>query len=137
MPDVSDSIGEIGGTIRAMLGLTTRNRLRDQIRDTVDLYERAAKHADLSEAAADLAQVISLETKRLLETSTSEGRTWNWASAIVAWVLAFACAFGVYALRTHWPSWWAVLIIIVLGVLGLLLFLVGFTLLFQKKKDAA
>jgi CHASE2 domain-containing sensor protein len=135
MPDISDSIGEIGGTIRAMLGLTTRNRLRDQIRDTVALYESTAKHDALAGASADLAQVISQETKRLLDTSNSTGRDWNFSAWLVCWVISSGCAIGVYALRIHWPTWWAVLLIVGIGLAGFLFFIAGFAMLFQKSGE--
>jgi len=135
MPDFGESIGEIGGTIRAMLGLTQRNRMRDQIRATLELYELTAKYEELSSASEDLAQIVSEETRRLLETSNATGRQWNWGAWFMSWIIAAGCGVGIYLLRVDWGSWWATLLIVILGFAGAMFFLAGLGVLLQRKRE--
>ncbi len=137
MPDIGDQIGEIGGVIRTMLGLTRHSRLRDQIRGTIDLYELTSKHDALAAASSDLAEIITQQTSRLVETSSATGRQWNWGSFIVSWVIGAAFAVAAYYLAPNWGTWWATLAIVVSGLAGSLFVLVGLIVLFQKKAAEA
>jgi hypothetical protein len=134
---LSGQIGEIGGVIRTMLGLTRHSRLRDQIRGTVELYELTAKYDELSGPSADLAAVLAQQTKRLLETSGSTGRQWNWPSFIVSWMIAGLFGFVAYVLDSHWGTWWGILLMVVVGLAGGLFALAGLIVLFQQKNESA
>jgi hypothetical protein len=135
MGGLGNQIGEIGGVIRTMLGLTRHSRIRDQIRGTVELYEMTAKYEALSGASADLAQVISQQTNRLLETSTATGRQWNWSSFIVSWIVAALFGFFAYLLEPDWGTWWGTLLIVIVGVPGALMVVAGLGVLLQQKSE--
>jgi hypothetical protein len=137
MPNLSGSMGEINGMIRSMLGLTRHSRLRDQIRDTTELYELTVKHDGLADASSDLAQVINQQAKRLLERSSASGRRWNWASLIVCWVIAGLLSLGGYALSSHWGSWWGTLLMIIDVFVGVLFAVAGVGTLLEPKSEAA
>jgi len=131
MAFLTDQFGELGGVICTMLGLTRHSRIRDQLKATVDLYEQVIKHEGLQKSSADLVQVISLQTQRLLDSSTTVGRAWNWPAALLAWTIGGGFATGVWQLSDAWGTWWATLIIIVLGLIGALFGIAGVGVLAQ------
>jgi hypothetical protein len=135
--DLSDQIGEIGGVIRTMLGLTRHSRIRDQLRGTIELYQLVEPYPDLAKAKADLASVIAQQTGRLVETSSATGRQWNWGAFIVCWVIAGGLGVGAYFLNPHWGTWWATLLMVIVGMVGVLFGIAGLAVLLQKEKQAA
>jgi hypothetical protein len=138
MPDGAlDGIGEIGGVIRTMLGLSRHSRIRDQIRGTVELYDMTVRHEGLRKASGDLARVIEQQTGRLVEVAETSKRAWNWAALIVAWIVAGAFGAGMYFLASDWGTWWGTLLMLVFGLGGVLLFIAGLGTLLQKREDQA
>lgn len=137
MPDLGDPIGEISGVIRTMLGLTRHSRLREQIQGTVELYNLTSAHEDLSHASADLAELITLQTSRLLEIASSTGRQWNWSSFIISWIFAGFFGWLAYLLWPHWGSWWGALLFLLVTVVGGLLAIAGVGVLLQQKSAEA
>jgi hypothetical protein len=137
MADIGESIGEVGGTIRAMLGLTQHSRLRDQIRGTTELYAATAQHPGLAEASSDLAEVIIQQTHHLAEISSTTRRSWNWGALFLCWTIAGGLAVGGYFLAPRWGTWWATLLTVVIGLVGVLFVIAGFGTLLQRKADTA
>jgi hypothetical protein len=137
MAGISNQMGEIGGVIRTMLGLTRHSRIRDQIRGTVELYEMTAKYEELSGPSSDLAEVISTQTSRLLETSKATGRQWNWSSFVVSWIVAALFGFFAYLLYPHWGTWWGTPLMVIVGTVGALFTVAGVGVLLQQKSEAA
>ena len=137
MPDLGDSIGEIGGAIRAMLGLSRHSRVREQIRDTAELYNLTSTHEGLAAASENLAAVLTIQTKRLLDIASDTGRQLNWASAIVAWAIALGLGYAAYVLWPHWGTWWATPIFVLDVAAGGLMVIAGFGVLVQKKSADA
>jgi hypothetical protein len=135
--DISDQFGDIGGALRAVFGLTRPNRLRDQIRGTIELYEMAARNPELSGPAKNLAAVVDQETNRLLEASNSSRREWNWGALITCWIVAGGLgALGYFVFAPHLDAAWAVILIVIVGILGSLFVIAGLGVLLQRKKDA-
>jgi hypothetical protein len=137
MPEIGESIGEIGGVIRTMLGLTPNNRVRDQIRETAELYSLTIQYEGLASSSDDLAQVVDLHTKRLVEMASGSGRSWNWAALIVCWMVAGALGVAAYFLKPHWGTWWGTLLMIVVGFIGFLFVIAGVGTLLQQTADEA
>lgn len=135
--DIGDQFGDIGGALRAVFGLTRPNRLRDQIRGTIELYEMAARNPELAGAAKNLAAVVDQEANRLLEASNSSRREWNWGALLTCWIIAGGlAALAYYVFAPHLDAAWAVLLIVIVGVLGSLFFIAGLGVFLQRKKDA-
>ena len=134
MPDFSASVGELAGFIRAMFGLTRRNRLRDQIRETLSLFAAVAQYDRLAEPAERLAKVIELETEHLLAAHQTNRRDWNWASSVLSEAIAGLTAWGAIALWKP-DSWYAILLFVLDVIAGGLFFIAGFGVLLQRTGD--
>src|SRR5690242_14180089 len=72
LSDTTSAIQRAPGVIQGFLGLTTPNRLRRELRETMQLYEQAVRvsdhakaHPEVNEAAATLARLIKKETNDL------------------------------------------------------------------------
>ena len=102
-----------------MLGLTRRNRLRDHMRENVTLYGALKHYDELSGAASEIAKLIDLQAKGMLEVHTASGRQWNWGSSALSLVLAGLSGFLCYVL---WPlsDWWRVVLFVPLALIGAL-----------------
>ena len=101
------------------------------------MYELTAKYDSLSDASTDLAQVITHQTKRLVETSSTSDRQWNWGAFVVSWIVAGAFGSGIYLLSSHWGSWWGTLLLVLFGILGALFTVVGIGVLIERKNESS
>jgi hypothetical protein len=135
VPSFSDSIGEIGGVMRTMLGLTRHSRIRDQIKGNLELYETMLAHEQLLTASSELAQLITRQTNNLCKTSRQIGRQWAWGPCVLAWIVAGACGYGAVLLNHHWATLWGTPLIVVLWLATALFFAVGVTLLLERKTE--
>lgn len=134
----TETAGEIGALLRTVFGLSRPSRIRDQIRDSTQLYAMTVEHEGLSAASENLAKVVVARTQHLVElTSNADRRDWNWPAAIVSWFVAAGCGVGICYLAPRWGTWWATLVIVVLGCIGSLLFIAGFGVLLQRTADEA
>lgn len=120
-----------------MLGLTRHSRVRDQIRGTAELYALTVEYDGLADATSDLAQVITRQTHRLLELSSTTKRSWNWGALILSWAIAAGLGVGAYYLVPHWGSWWGTVLLVIVGLIGGLFLIAGLGTLLQGKADEA
>lgn len=72
LSDVSRAARTAPGAIQGFIALSTPNRLRRELRETIDLYDRARQitleegaHADVAQAAETLARLVKKETDDL------------------------------------------------------------------------
>lgn len=135
MPSLSDSIGEISGVIRTMLGLTRHSRIRDQIKGNLDLYEAMVDHEELLTASSQLAQLITRQTNDLCKTSQQQGRQWAWGPCALAWIVAGAFAYGAMLLTRFWGTIWGTSLIVVFWLVTAMFFAVGVALLLERKPE--
>jgi hypothetical protein len=135
--NLGDSLGEIGGVIRTMLGLTRHSRVREQIRETAELYGETIKHEGLAESSADLAAVLKVHTKRLLDMAGTSKRSWNWSALIVSWLVAAGFGVAGWYLPPYWGTWWATPALVIVGLAGTLLVIAGVGVLVQRDADEA
>lgn len=126
LSETSSAIQSAPGAIQGFLGLTTPNRLRRELRETMDLYERATKlsqeakggHPDVNEAAATLARLIKKEANDLnaavggpLRIFQPDWRTIGLvASVFLVLVLSEAILLGS-GFRGH-PLGWALIVVV-------------------------
>jgi len=120
-----------------MLGLTRHSRVREQIRETAELYALTIRYEGLSDSSSDLAIVLQRHTKRLLEMTESTKRSWNWSALIVSWLIAGALGVAAYYLAPYWGSWWACGLMVIVGLSGALFVIAGIGTLLQQKVDEA
>ncbi len=133
MQTLQTSLGEIGGVVRTLFGLTRHNRLKTQIRESVELYGLTIQYVDLEDASKNLRNVITTETGKLVETSSSASRSWNWPAAFVSWAIAGFASIPELAYWSDWQSWWKVLIMVLSTLVGLIFLIVGFGVLLEQK----
>src|SRR5450759_1477852 len=85
---VPHAIGELGGAIQSVVGLSRHSRLRAQIRDSLMLYSAAKLHDELHDAQGDLAGVITLQSAQLLaDIDPSRAGRRDWSGAIVGFAI--------------------------------------------------
>jgi hypothetical protein len=133
MADLGNSIGEVGGVIRTMLGLTRHSRTRNQIQANVDLYASMIPHPNLGEASSDLAEVIIEQTRHLREVSFDTGRAWDWGAWSVSWLIMAGSAYVSYLFRSELAKWWAITLFALFSFNAVLFFIVGLGVLLQRK----
>lgn len=130
---VPHAIGELGGAIQSVVGLSRHSRLRAQIRDTLVLYSAAKEHDELTDAQAALARVITLQTAELLAgLDPSRAGQRDWGGAIVGLVLTALIGTLAWAMWVPWDLrrwWWGWILIAVVVAVGLLLLAVSLSLL--------
>ncbi|MCA9312542.1 MAG: hypothetical protein KDA97_00260 [Acidimicrobiales bacterium] len=134
---VGGLLQEATATLRTMLGLTRHGRTREQIRDTVELYQLMGDDEDLADSRRDLAKVVGIHSKRLVANASSERRSWNWASMVVSWIVACFLGFLCWWVLTTWEGWFPSLAAIVLGFLAVLFVIAGVGVLLQPEKNEA
>ncbi len=112
--------GSMPGAFRSIIEVTPHSRLRHQIRDTLDLYERASRHTGLEQASADLAQTVEIQTSVLLTAVSRTGRRrWDWGEFTVGVALTIIVAIGFLVGFDHRAYWWGWVLLIVCGFLEL------------------
>lgn len=135
MVAITDSVGELAGVVRSMFGLTRHNRLRDQLRDTIALYQLAAASENLEQSTSNLRQVVDLQTARLLAITSQNRRKWAWGGSILALVIAGVFAIpGVYLLREP-SSWWVVVLLTVDALVVFTFVVASVGVLVQRPSD--
>jgi hypothetical protein len=124
---VPHAIGELGGAIQSVVGLSRHSRLRAQIRDSLLLYSAAKLHDELDDAQVDLARVITLQSAQLLadiDSSRSAGRR-DWSGAIVGFAFTALVGALAWAMWVPWDLrryWWGWILIVVTGGIGIVFF---------------
>lgn len=134
----SEAVTEVVGAIRGVLGLTRQSRLREQINDTAELYGKVKGHA-LDSAAADIAEVVKLQTSRLLAAAEPGlRRAWAWGPFAVGLVFTLLSAAGTWALHQYVDraGWWIWLFIVPVALLALLCLAASLSLLLERKPRA-
>jgi hypothetical protein len=118
VPDISGSIGEFAGAIRELLGLTRHNRLRDQLRNSLELFALVQQHSkELPDASNALAEIVTLQATRLLAIVKPErARRWDWGEFVVGLVITAIALWGEWRLWSLQHSWWVWLALVALGV---------------------
>lgn len=101
--------------------MTPHNRLRDQLRNSLELLALARQHPeDLEPATRDLAEIVNVQAGRLLAMVKPEHkRRWAWGEFIFGAMFSAGCVWGEWQLwgwRSYWWDW------IALAALGLLAF---------------
>jgi hypothetical protein len=114
--------------------------LREQLRDTIALYELTSPHEELTGATEDLAALIKAQARRLRDVLEPEKPPlrWDWSQATLSFL--FAGLIAAICWKALWPNlsqWWAVAAVIPLAIVGLAFAAVGFQALFQRKSEVA
>lgn len=132
---IGNSVGEVAGAIRTMLGLTRRNRLRDHIRELADVHAKLL-HADLAEARGHIASAITHQAAQLANAHTKGPRRLKWGPFVVGLVIAALAALPLYAL---WPlsAWWRSTLFVVDALVVLVLVAASISVLVEQESDAA
>jgi hypothetical protein len=136
MPSIAGAASEFAGAVRSVLGLSRHSRLREQIHDTIDLFEKAVGHEKLSRSTGHLSEVINFQTERLLALQTpGVPRAWAWGPFSVG--IGFTAIIAVPGWFT-WrfvPHWWAWTIVVIDGLFVALFLAVSLALLLNRKSD--
>lgn len=136
----SDAVNEVIGAVRGVLGLSRQSRLREQIKETTELYGKVKEHDELKAAATDIARVVTSQAARLLEgAEPGSKRAWAWgpfAIGLVFTLLVGAATWGLYRLLDR-TGWWLWLGIVPLGLFSLLCLAASFSLLLEPKPAGA
>ena len=123
---VPHAIGELGGAIQSVVGLSRHSRLRAQIRDSLVLYSAAKSHDELGEAQAALAQVITLQTAELLANiDPSRAGQRDWSGATVGFVLTALVGAVIWAMWFPWDLrrfWWGWVLLAIAALIGVVFF---------------
>jgi integral membrane sensor domain MASE1 len=133
---VPHAIGELGGAIQSVVGLSRHSRLRAQIRDSLSLYSAAKLHDELADAQVDLARVITLQSAQLLaDIDPSRAGLRDWSGAIVGFAITAMVGALAWAMWVPWDLrryWWGWILIVVTGGIGIV-FLVSAAGLLRKQ----
>lgn len=123
---VPHAIGELGGAIQSVVGLSRHSRLRAQIRDTLLLYSAAKSHEELATAQTALAQVITVQSAELLaNVDPSRVGKRDWSGAIVGFVFTASIGALVWAMWFPWDLrrfWWGWILIGAATLVGIIFF---------------
>jgi integral membrane sensor domain MASE1 len=126
MNAVPHAIGELGGAIQSVVGLSRHSRLRAQIRDSLSLYSAAKLHDELDDAQVDLARVITLQSAQLLaDIDPSRAGRRDWSGAIVGFAFTALVGSLAWAMWVPWDLrryWWGWILIVVTGGIGIVFF---------------
>jgi hypothetical protein len=112
--------------------------MRDQIRDSLGLFDLAKKHPELADASADLAKVITIQAGRLLGViEPDRPRRWDWGQFGVGIGFSAGIAWAEWAAWSHRSSWWGVPALWIGAAFLVVVLLVSFQSLFERRSAAA
>jgi len=132
------SITAFAGAIGGFLGLTRHNRLREQLRGSLDLLALAKQHSELTEATDDLVKVITVQARRLLAVVDPERpRRWDWGTFAVGIACTGGVAWAEWILWGHRNNWWAIPLLLVVAVFLFAFLVVSFQALFERRSSTA
>jgi hypothetical protein len=130
----TSAVHEIVSTAAVLLGLSRPGRLREQLASSLDLYERTQRHAPLQSATEDLTTVINVLARRLREAACpSTKRSWAVGPAVMVLSVAAAVLLPDIWLRHSLDQWWAILIVVLDGIVALFFVTVALGLLLGRK----
>ncbi|MCA9647494.1 MAG: hypothetical protein KC492_42685, partial [Myxococcales bacterium] len=115
MASLSGAVSDIGGAVRAVVGLSRPGRLRDQIDQTLDLYAKSEPHPALGAVSAALVEALENQTRALSHaTDPKSKRKLNWGPFFVALILfdlpLAALTWWGYQFTDQWWGWaWTLL----------------------------
>jgi hypothetical protein len=134
---VSEAVGQLAGAVREVLGLTRHSRLRHQLDDTLDLYAKAKKEPELSEATALLALAIQEQSRQLL-LSLLPRKQLAWTAFLGASVVVAVAAAVDWVLWHFKAHLWARIPFYSVAAFGGLVLLLGLIALFsgESAQDA-
>lgn len=134
---LNGAVADIVGSVRGVLGLSRRGRLREQLDHTLDLFSKTTDHKELATARKHLATAIEHHAEALARAvDPTEKRRLQWGPFFVA-VLFFdlplaALTFWGYQFTEHWWGWaW----VAVAGFALLLLLVASAFALVQRDDD--
>jgi hypothetical protein len=130
------AVGDFAAAVRAFLGLTRHSRLREQLRETLDLYEKAVTRPELGKAAANLAAVIEIQSTVLLGVIARPAtrRKWDWGGVAVGLAVTAATAWGLYHLAALRQYLWGWFVLLFVGFWATMFFFVSWSLLVGRDK---
>jgi hypothetical protein len=138
-PDIPGGVTAIAGAVRSFFGLTRHHRIREQLRDTVGLFAMVKEYPELKEAEADLAQVVKIQARRLRAVIEPERppRKWEWGTFGVGAVCTLVLVAAEWWLWGYRAEWWAIVLLVLVGVVILVFLIVSLQALFQRQSAAA
>jgi hypothetical protein len=117
MPPLSTAANEVVGAVRGVMGLSGEHRLRDQLRETVELFERAKSHPELESAQRDLAHAIDVKAARLRSIAEAgTQRTRDLGQALAGLFFVMILYIPAKSLWPHRETWWGLLLLAVIGL---------------------
>jgi peptidoglycan/LPS O-acetylase OafA/YrhL len=110
MATLNGAVSDIVGSIRGVLGLSRKGRLREQLDHTLDLFAKAAEHDDLSIARKSLATAIEHQADALAQAvDPTKRRRLQWGPFFIALVLfdlpLAALTFWGWQYTEKWWGW--------------------------------
>lgn len=134
MVSAGGTLSQVGDSLRGLLLLSRHNRLHDQIRVGIDLYERASRHPDLAGAAENLAAVVNVQSAVLRAAVTQRGpRAWDWGGLIVSWIVAGLIAWPAWVWLHPLDSWWTEVLCVAALIVAAIFVLVGISILLERR----
>lgn len=117
MASVRGAFNDVAGALQAVIGLSRARRLRNQLDETIDLYEKLKEHQELSAATDHLFEAINHHAFQVKEVALRPRRKWAWGTFFVG--LVFTAAIGWltwFAGWQHREQWWGMAALVVLGL---------------------
>lgn len=133
-PSPTSALTEIVSSAQSLLGFTRPSRLREQLRGTLDIYERTRAVPELTEATDDLGTVVTVLARRLRDAACpSTKRAWAFGPAVIVLIPAAICLIPDIWLAGALDQWWAVLLTAICAAPALFFVAVAFKLLFERQ----
>lgn len=128
-----DTVGDVVSAAEAAVGLSRSARLRRQIRDTADLWEKLPDAAAFDDARGDLERVVTVSARSLRSKVDPDFvRKWNYASPFVGVFLAGIASIPAWLVWGSRDTTWAKIVIGVFLFFALLLFVVSIATMTEK-----